>query len=117
LADHPRCPDCPIAGRCVVEWSGHRTYCDWAGRGGKWLERVRELSEAGPPEIAFAPPEESANPSVQESMGLLKAMKACPYRSVFPPCGCSSSTCGLKGGKIVSYQDCMACVREFGNPG
>jgi hypothetical protein len=44
-----RCTDCPIAGPCIHDWTGHAPYCDWARRGGRLLERVRELSAEGPP--------------------------------------------------------------------
>jgi hypothetical protein len=53
-----RCTDCPIAGRCVVDWTNHRAYCRWAKRGGKWLKEVQRLSASGPGEVAetLAPP-------------------------------------------------------------
>jgi hypothetical protein len=48
-----RCIDCPAAGRCVVEWTGHTPYCEWAARGREWAAKVLELSEAGPDAAAI----------------------------------------------------------------
>ncbi len=53
-----------------------------------------------------------------EAIALVKAMKACPHRSVDPPCGCSGAWCGFKGGVIVSHADCFDCLRtNGGHPG
>jgi hypothetical protein len=51
-----RCPGCLIAGTCIVELTGHTTYCSWAPRGGRWLARVHELSAAGLPVPVAAVP-------------------------------------------------------------
>lgn len=56
----------------------------------------------------------ASRPTVGESWQRLQQIKACPYRSVFPPCGCSGARCGLKWGAIVSIHDCLDCVRDHG---
>ena len=111
MKNHPRCPTCPIAGRCVVEWTGHSTYCDWAARGGNHLRRVEELSAAGPKE-PVARQAEPDRPTAKEALALTKAMKACPYRS---PCGCAGGggKCGLREEALVSDQDCFDCIRKY----
>ena len=116
MADHPRCIDCPAVSRCVVEWTGHRTYCDWAKRGGAWLARVLEISEAGPADHQAQQPT-TDRPTAAESLSLLAAAKACPFRSIDAACGCSGIRCALRHGAILSLQDCMACVTTYGEPG
>lgn len=52
----PRCSACPSAGRCVVDWTGHRRFCDHAESGDPvWRGRIAALSAAGPP-VPDAPP-------------------------------------------------------------
>jgi hypothetical protein len=62
---HPRCPDCPIASRCAVEWSGHRRYCEWARMGGHWLDGLRRISAAGPAAPRVAVDDGGAGPDVR----------------------------------------------------
>jgi hypothetical protein len=52
--DHAKCDACPAAGRCVVDWTGHITYCRWADRGGAHRDKVIELSAQGPPATTTA---------------------------------------------------------------
>ncbi len=55
----------------------------------------------------------TGRPAVPEAVALTRQMKACIYRSVFPPCGCAGGRCGLRWGAIVSHLDCFACLREY----
>lgn len=105
-----RCPGCPVAGRCVVEWTNHRPYCDWAQRGGRWAAKVLELSEKGPSDLVA---EATSRPTIQETQAAIARMKACEFWS---PCktGCGSGHCGLKKGKLVSHQECFACIKAYG---
>ncbi len=106
---HPRCPDCPIVGVCVVSWTAHRPFCDWARRGGLYLARVRELSAAGPP-----PPDDVAGrPSAPEALALVRQMRACQFWSRDAGCGCSGARCGLKNGELVNHQDCFTCLERY----
>lgn len=63
MQTYPRCPDCPIAGPCVYQWTGHQPYCEWAARGGDLVRRVEEMSAAGPPDLAALVPPEPDHPS------------------------------------------------------
>lgn len=70
-----RCPDCPAAGRCVVEWTRHMPFCGWAKRGGVHRERVRELSEAGTAERPASTPQSDSRPPAPA-----KELVVCRYR-------------------------------------
>lgn len=103
-----KCPDCPAAGRCIVQATAHTPYCDWASSGGLRRDRVAELSaelDAGMPDAAA--------PSASEAMALVRSMNACQYRSTVG-CGCSGAACALRK-THVSHLDCFACVRAFGD--
>jgi hypothetical protein len=56
MMDIDRCADCPAAGRCVVEWTGHRAYCDWAAAGGERRARVVAMSAEPPDRPGSSPP-------------------------------------------------------------
>jgi hypothetical protein len=56
-----KCDHCPAAGRCVVEWTNHTPYCEWAALGGDWRAKVEALSLEGPPA--------SGSPSVMTVIG------------------------------------------------
>lgn len=99
------CPDCPAAGRCIVQATGHAPYCDWARAGGRRRERVAELSAGLDADAHDAP-----RPTVAESVRLTRAMNACPSRSVDPGCGCAGARCSARGGAVVSHLDCFACL-------
>jgi hypothetical protein len=106
-----KCPDCPVAGRCIVDWTAHRPFCRWAASGDAARRaRIVEMS-VDPPD---APPAEFAPQSregVAESWALTRRMKACPHRAVDPGCGCSGARCALKPGAVVSHRDCFACLK------
>jgi hypothetical protein len=67
------------------------------------LARLRETGEVDTAE----------RPDVAETLALLRALKACPFRAVDIGCGCSGARCGLRRGAIVNYQSCMSCVRVY----
>ena len=51
-----------------------------------------------------------------ESLGLLRLVNLCLYRSRDAACGCSGSKCALRtAAPIVSHLDCLDCVRRHGN--
>jgi hypothetical protein len=53
---YPRCPDCPVSGTCVVAWSDHRPFCDWAASGDPARRaRIVELSAPVRQEGQFPP--------------------------------------------------------------
>jgi hypothetical protein len=57
----------------------------------------------------------TARLSAAESMDLLKAIRACPFRSLEAvPTGCGCSHCGLRNGARVSHLDCLTCVKTYG---
>ena len=66
------------------------------------------VSESGPP---------AAGPSTVQAVAEIAAMKRCPYRAVWPKCGCSGARCGLRSGAVVSHLDCFECVRRYDTEG
>lgn len=107
-----KCPDCPVVGRCVAEWTAHAAYCDWARAGGKRRDRVIELSA----EDAGAPTADPPRPDLSEIMRLNKAAKDCHFRSTDSACGCGGIRCGIRQpglSQVVSGQDCIECQRRY----
>lgn len=95
----PKCPNCPISGPCHAL----PMVCDLTGDPA-FLERY----------IAYLADLAAKRPTVAEAWDGLDRIKTCPYRSLFPPCGCSGARCGLRWGAIVSIHDCLDCVRDYG---
>jgi hypothetical protein len=53
----PKCPDCPVAGRCAASWTGHDAFCRWAASGDdRRRARIVELSADPPAAAAYPPP-------------------------------------------------------------
>ncbi len=107
-----RCSDCPSEGRCVVEWTGHRPFCDWARRGGPHRDRVRELSAGGPG--APIDGREAPQPRpITATLEMLARMRRCPFWS---RCSCQGGRCGLRRGAIVGHRECFECLTRFPEP-
>jgi hypothetical protein len=52
-----KCHDCPVAGRCVVDWTGHTTFCGWASSGDPArVARVVAMSRQAPPDAPDVDP-------------------------------------------------------------
>lgn len=64
-----KCTECPLSAWCVVEWTGHRPYCDWGRAGGVWRDRLIALSRtpSDAPEPPAAPP--AAPPAIRVDYG------------------------------------------------
>jgi hypothetical protein len=58
-------------------------------------------------------PDRTLASPAEEGVRLARAMRACPYRSRGPGCGCSGANCSLRGGAVVSHIDCFDCLRRF----
>ncbi|MGO9114316.1 MAG: hypothetical protein ACLP9L_34300 [Thermoguttaceae bacterium] len=50
---------------------------------------------------------------LSEALTLHRLVRACWYRAIWPPCGCSGARCGIRSA-IVSHRDCLDCVRTHG---
>jgi hypothetical protein len=95
-----RCPHCPIATECK----------------GQHVRRYCELVDPRHPDYDpryIATLAKPLRPLAAESLELIARMKSCPYRSVFPPCGCAGARCGLRAGAVVNHLDCFECIRKF----
>ena len=106
-----------------------RAHAAWRLAQPDMLRRTEDgaTPRAGPtPERWGVPPMAEENPSsvltlpssvlplipLTESLGLLRLVKLCRYRST-TSCGCSGARCGLRSA-IVSHRDCLDCVRSYG---
>lgn len=69
----------------------------------RWRAKVVELATGDPP------PRSDAGRNAR----LALLAQGCPYRSKFPPCGCSGYRCGI-GQRIVSGPECWDCVERYG---
>lgn len=105
-----KCEACPAVGACVVEWTQHKPYCDWALRGGKLADRVRELS-GKQPSIPYTP---DTTIPLAESLELTRAMNLCPFRKKGESC-CDGFRCSAGMGRkgVVNHQDCFDCLRMY----
>ncbi|MGO9111943.1 MAG: hypothetical protein ACLP9L_22180 [Thermoguttaceae bacterium] len=95
----------------VVAISGHERYralCDEANPDQAQRDAFRRLMLM----LAGGAPDPDLIP-LPKALALHRLMRACPYRSVWPPCGCSGARCGLRAA-IVSHRDCLDCVRVYG---
>jgi hypothetical protein len=113
-----KCPACPAAGRCVVEFTGHVAFCGWAASGNPAaIARVVAMSADAPGSDDVPDAKLPADrPSAVESISLLRLAKACPFSSKDSGCGCSGRRCALRqpGRQIVSLQTCMDCASKYG---
>jgi len=83
-----RCPDCPVAGQCIVDRTRHRRYCDWAASGDPAkIQRIRELSEEAPPAPA-------------------------PYPSIVSQIGTAARAVGRVASAIVQGEPVLATAEE-----
>lgn len=78
------------------------------------LRWIRERSAVGPM-LPAAPPTGVGltHPPVVETLSLVRRMRACPFRSTDPACGCTGGRCALRRGAAVSHFDCMDCQRRY----
>lgn len=102
------CVDCPCPGQCLAR----PIWCqDWAPSG----DPVKRRHICDRSRIAAGLPTGTSGPiPLAESLDLVRSMRACPFHSTGPGCGCSGSRCALRGGRPVSHVDCFGCIRQYG---
>ena len=110
-----QCVHCPIAEGlscqgedarrlCMLVDPGHPEYTPEYVATIRSLARPRTTDETRPAE----------RPDLAETLSLLGAMKACLFRAVDTVCGCAGARCGIRQGSIVSYTECIECLRQYG---
>jgi len=103
------CPNCPCPATCLA-WPA---FCEMAREEPPDEVKLRHIctrSARPPTPIAAAP----GRPSAAEGVESVRRMKACPFRSDNPGCGCQGNgRCALRGGAVVSHRDCFSCLRRF----
>ena len=108
--DLNRCPRCPVDPAVRCRGQDVRRFCELIDPADpQYNPGYRAVILAESARVAGAP----ALPTVAESVLLVAAMKACPYRSTGAN-GCGCGRCGLRGGAAVSHLECFACIKEFG---
>jgi hypothetical protein len=116
LHSHPKqCAYCPITEGMSCQGQDARRLCMLIDPGHpeytpEYVATIRSL--ARPRETYGTRPAERSN--LAEALSLLGAMKACPFRTVDTVCGCAGARCGLRQGSIVSYPECLDCLRQYG---
>ena len=97
---------------CVVARTGHerfRQLCSDASPGHAGYRRLMIRMAGG--NVADPAPIPLA-----ESLGLLRLVNSCPYRSRDAACGCSGFRCALRMvNPVVNHLDCLECVRNYDN--
>jgi hypothetical protein len=63
--------------------------------------------------MVSVPARSTDGPTAAEALGLVRAMKACSFRSSGPGCGCAGGRCALRLGALVSHLDCFDCLRRY----
>jgi len=107
-----RCPRCPLPAEDPTRCRGEdvRRFCELIdpscpaydpGYVGVILAESRRLAS------------EPVRPTPAESAALVRAMRACPYRSAGST-GCGCGHCGLRAGAAVSHLECFACIKQHG---
>jgi len=109
----------PLGAR-LQEWlcSGdpvERAHAAWRLNQPNTLWRTEDggrMAEENPSSVLTLPSSVLPLIPLTESLGLLRLVKLCRYRST-TGCGCSGARCGLRSA-IVSHRDCLDCVRSYG---
>lgn len=109
--DNGQCPGCPLARGSSCAGIDVPRLCqlidpDHASYDPSYLAAL--TFEAVP-----APP--APRRPLSESLGLLRAVRACPHRTDQPACGCNGgAACELRGSSapMVSLYDCFDCLSE-----
>jgi len=103
------CPRCPCPETCL-RWP---PFCEMAAAEPPdpvHLRHIIHRSAIG----AVSPQHQSiAAPTPADVLPLVAAMKACPFRSSGPGCGCSGGRCALRRGAPVSHLDCFDCLQQY----
>ena len=106
------CPNCP----CPLICLGSEAYCLWAAEEPADPVKLRHICARS---AGVVPRPTSPGPETRglaETIALVKAMKACPFRSTDPGCGCAGGRCSLRRGSVVSHPDCFDCLRRYAGP-
>jgi len=108
-----KCLNCPCADICL----GWPAFCMWAAEDPPDDIKLRHIcvrsATAAPIVSSLASAHDSGRPAVSEAIALVKAMKACPFRSTDPGCGCAGGRCALRRGSVVSHPDCFDCLQRY----
>lgn len=108
------CERCPCPTACV----GWPTFCAWAAEDPVDPVKIRHIRARGAilggqsvtgPTLAH----DDRRVDVALTLAHLRAMKACPFRSTGPGCGCSGGRCALRRGAVVSHADCFECLGRY----
>jgi hypothetical protein len=105
-----RCRDCPIPAARICQGEDVRRFCELihpehAAYDPGYIKTLWDMDH----ETKSADPRSTVVAALEQ----VQAMRACPYRSIDPGCGCAGAKCGLRHGEIVSYADCFECVRRY----
>jgi hypothetical protein len=104
------CTNCPCPGTCL----GWPSFCGWAAEDPPDEVKIRHIcARSAMAASGEAPKPVATGPSVAEALALVRRVKACPFRSTGPDCGCQGGRCSLRQGAIVSHLDCFDCVRKY----
>jgi hypothetical protein len=105
VAEGLSCPGESARRLCMLVDPGHTDYTP------RYIGVLKDL--ARPREIDENPA--AKRPDIAETLSLLGAMRACPFRGIADACGCSGARCGLRNGTFVSHPECFDCLRRYGS--
>jgi hypothetical protein len=107
------CQRCPCPDLCL----GWPAFCAWAAEDPQDEVKVRHIytrSAAQKTEGHRLQSSRFEGPQpLEETLTLVRAMRACPFRSIDTGCGCAGGRCSLRHGAVVSHRDCMDCLRRY----
>jgi len=105
-----RCVRCPIPAELICHGIDVRRFCEL-------LNPNEPAYDPGYAEVLWrlATPLSREPPGLElaESLGLLRAMKACLFHSRDPESSCGCGRCGLRGGAEVNHGECFACIQRY----
>jgi hypothetical protein len=114
MTNDSRCTHCPIPAALACQGEEVRRFCELIDPGHAaydpgYIPSLWAMANRVP-EAAV----KNQRPTVVEALEQVRALHACPYRSIDPGCGCAGAKCGLRHGEIVTYAECFECIRQYG---